>query len=46
MSLYMVATKAALAIGPFLAFDYIDAAPEPWMIAAGIAAISIAPARL
>ncbi|MES1197405.1 MAG: MFS transporter, partial [Pseudomonadota bacterium] len=43
MSLYMVATKAALAVGPFLAFDYNDAASEPWMIAAGIAAISIAP---
>ncbi len=43
MSLYMVATKAALALGPFLAFDYSDIAAEPWMIAAGIAAISMAP---
>lgn len=43
MSVYMVMTKAALAIGPFLAFSYAPEAPEPWMIAAGIAAISMVP---
>lgn len=43
MSVYMVLTKAALAFGPFLAFGYAPAAPEPWMIAAGIAAVSMAP---
>ena len=39
----MVGTKAALALGPFLAFNYGAAAPEPWMIAAAIAAIALAP---
>lgn len=43
MSVYMVITKAALALGPFLAFGYAPQAPEPWMIAAGIAAISMVP---
>lgn len=43
MSVYMVVTKAALALGPFLAFDYQPDAPEPWMIAAGIAALSMLP---
>jgi MFS family permease len=43
MSVYMVVTKSALAIGPFLAFDYLPAAPEPWMIAAAIAALSMIP---
>ena len=32
MGVYMVATKAALAIGPFLAFDFSVGAAEPWMI--------------
>lgn len=43
MSVYMVATKAALALGPFLVFDYLPDAPEPFMIAAGIAAVSMVP---
>ncbi|HWA01273.1 MAG TPA: MFS transporter [Caulobacterales bacterium] len=43
MSLYMVATKAALALGPYLAFNYADMAAEPWMIAAGVAAVSMVP---
>jgi MFS family permease len=43
MSVYMVLTKAALALGPFLAFGYTADAPEPWMIAAGIAAVSMVP---
>ncbi|MBS0385817.1 MAG: MFS transporter, partial [Proteobacteria bacterium] len=43
MSVYMVMTKAALALGPFLAFDYAPNAPEPWMIAAAIAALSMIP---
>jgi len=43
MSIYMVATKAALAFGPFLAFSYGAGAPEPWMIAAGVAALSMIP---
>jgi MFS family permease len=43
MSVYMVLTKAALAIGPFLAFSYGTEAVEPWMIAASLAAISMVP---
>jgi MFS family permease len=43
MSVYMVVTKAALALGPFLAFDYQPDSAEPWMIAAGIAALSMLP---
>ncbi|MEZ5994305.1 MAG: MFS transporter [Hyphomonadaceae bacterium] len=43
MSLYMVLTKGALAVGPFLAFGYAPAAPEPWMIAAALAALSMVP---
>jgi MFS family permease len=43
LGVYMVATKAALALGPYVAFGYADHAPEPWMIAAGIAAISMVP---
>lgn len=43
MSVYMVMTKGALAIGPFLAFAYAPAAPEPWMIAAAVAALSMIP---
>jgi MFS family permease len=43
MSIYMVLTKAALAIGPFFAFNYGPAAVEPWMIAASLAALSMVP---
>lgn len=43
MSVYMVLTKSALAIGPFFAFGYVVSAPEPWMIAAALAALSMVP---
>ncbi|MEQ1618391.1 MAG: MFS transporter [Terricaulis sp.] len=43
LSVYMVMTKAALALGPFLAFNYTPQAPEPWMIAAALAALSMVP---
>lgn len=43
MGFYMVATKAALAIGPFLVFSLPINAPEPWMIAAAISAIAMVP---
>ncbi len=43
MSIYMVLTKAALALGPFLAFGYAPESPEPWMIAGAIAALSMVP---
>jgi MFS family permease len=43
MSVYMVLTRSALALGPFLAFSYAPAAAEPWMIAAAIAALSMIP---
>jgi MFS family permease len=43
MGVYMVATKAALAIGPFLAFDFSVGAAEPWMIAAALSAIAMVP---
>ena len=43
MSVYMVLTKAALALGPYLAFGYAVDAAEPWMIAAGVAALSMLP---
>lgn len=43
MGVYMVATKAALALGPFVAFNFAADAPEVWMIAAAIAAISMVP---
>lgn len=43
MSVYMVLTKAALALGPFFAFGYPAAEPEPWMIAAMLAALSMVP---
>jgi MFS family permease len=43
MSFYMVLTKGALALGPFLAFNYAPNAPEPWMIAAALAALSMLP---
>jgi MFS family permease len=43
MSIYMVLTKGALAVGPYLAFGYAPLAPEPWMIAAMLAALSMVP---
>lgn len=43
MSVYMVLTKGALALGPYLAFGYPAQAPEPWMIAAALAALSMVP---
>jgi MFS family permease len=43
MSVYMVTTKAALALGPFLVVGMPFDAPEPWMLAAGIAAVSMVP---
>jgi MFS family permease len=43
MSVYMVITKGALAIGPYFAFGYAPIAPEPWMIAAALAALSMLP---
>jgi MFS family permease len=43
MSVYMVLTKAALAIGPFFAFNYATGSVEPWVIAASFAALSIVP---
>jgi MFS family permease len=43
MGVYMVATKAALATGPFFAFGYAPLTAEPWMIAATLAALSMLP---
>lgn len=43
MSVYMVLTKGALAVGPFLAFNYAPTSAEPWMIAAALAALSMVP---
>lgn len=43
MSVYMVLTKGALALGPFFAFGYAPAEAEPWMIAAALAALSMVP---
>jgi len=43
MGIYLVATRAALALGPFLLFGLPIGAAEPWMIAAGLAAIAITP---
>jgi MFS family permease len=43
MSVYMVLTKGALAIGPFFAFGFAPIEAEPWMIAAAIAALSMVP---
>lgn len=43
MSIYMVLTKGALAIGPFFAASYAPQAPEPWMITAALAALSMVP---
>ncbi len=43
MSVYMVLTKGALALGPFFAASYAPQAAEPWMIAAALAALSMVP---
>lgn len=43
MSVYMVLTKGALALGPFFAFGYATVDAEPWMIAAALAALSMVP---
>ncbi|MGE0046700.1 MAG: MFS transporter [Hyphomonadaceae bacterium] len=43
MGIYMVATKASLAIGPFLAIGLPVTAAEPWMIAAAISALAMVP---
>lgn len=43
MSVYMVLTKGALALGPFFAFGYAPPEAEPWMIAAALAALSMVP---
>lgn len=43
MSVYMVLTKGALAVGPFFAFAYAPDEAEPWMIAAALAALSMVP---
>ncbi len=43
LSFYMVMTKAALALGPFFAFSYAPDAPEPFMVAAALAALSMVP---
>ncbi len=43
MSVYMVLTKGALAIGPYFAFGYAPPEAEPWMIAAALAALSMVP---
>ena len=43
MSVYMVLTKGALALGPFFASAYAPISPEPWMIAAALAALSMVP---
>lgn len=43
MSVYMVLTKGALALGPFFAFSYAANEPEPWMIGAALAALSMVP---
>lgn len=43
MGVYMVTTKAALALGPFLVIGMPDNAAEPWMIAAAIAAVAAVP---
>ena len=43
MGIYMVATKAAIAFGPFLAVTYAADAAEPWMIAGAVTALSLVP---
>jgi MFS family permease len=43
IGIYMVTTKAALAIGPFITYGYTADAPEPLMVAAAIIAVSMVP---
>lgn len=43
IGVYMVSTKAALGLGPFLTYGYTADAPEPLMVAAAIIALSIVP---
>jgi MFS family permease len=43
IGVYMVATKAAIAVGPFLAPGWPTGAPEPLMIAAALIALAMAP---
>jgi MFS family permease len=43
IGLYMVATKAAMAFGAFLGTGFASDAPEPFMIAAALVALAIAP---
>jgi MFS family permease len=46
IGIYMVATKAALALGPFLSFNAAPLAPEPLMIGAALLALAVAPIAL
>ncbi len=43
MGFYQVGTKAALALGPFLIGGFGPAAPEPWMLAGALMALSLVP---
>jgi MFS family permease len=43
IGIYMVSTKAALALGPFLTHGFTADAPEPLMIAAAVIALSMVP---
>ncbi|NDC57397.1 MAG: MFS transporter [Alphaproteobacteria bacterium] len=43
IGIYMVTTKAALALGPFLTYGFSATAPEPLMVAAAIIALAIVP---
>ena len=43
IGIYMVTTKAALVLGPFLTYGFSATAPEPLMVAAAIIALAIVP---
>lgn len=43
MGVYQVGTKAVLAFGPFLVLGMSATSAEPWMIAAGLMALAMAP---
>ena len=43
IGIYMVSTKAALALGPFLTHGFTADAPEPLMVAAAITALAMVP---
>jgi MFS family permease len=43
IGVYMVTTKAALVLGPFLTYGFSASAPEPLMVAAAIIALAIVP---